>query len=206
MAYIRKTWVMGDKPTAAALNNLETGVQEGDAKASTNASTLAAQDADITTKTGNLATAQASALALQTAANTGITQIESSQNMCFARAENTGIGTLFTGYTIGYQRYTPLFSVNSDTGLTCLVAGTYFLICDAFLTNTNATLLWKKNGTNIGEIGRVYTNKTNPIGQRICGFSLAALAVGDAITFGVTRDSSIENTCEDLNAHLIKIA
>jgi hypothetical protein len=206
MAYIRKTWGMGDKPTAAALNNLETGVQESDAKASSNASALAAQDADITQKNANLSTAQTSALALQTAANAGITQIESSQNLCFARAASTGIGTLFTGYTIGYQRYTPLFSVDSDTGLTCLVAGTYLLICDAFLTNTDAVLRWLKNGALISEIARMYTNKTSPIGQRVCGYALATLAVGDVITFGITRSLSNENTCEDLNANLFRIA
>ncbi len=206
MAYNRKTWVMGDKPTAAALNNIETGVQEADAKTSSNALTLTAQTAEITAKTSALNTAQAGALALQSAANAGIAQIEASQDMCFARAANTGIGTLFTGYSIGYQRQTPLFSVDSANGLTCLVAGTYFLVCDAFLTNTDARVVWKKNAVNIGEIGRVYTNKSSAIGQRVCGFGLATLAVGDLITFGVTRDASIENTCEDLNANLFKIA
>ena len=205
MAFTRKIWKMGDKPTADALNNLETGVQEADGKATTNANTLSMQNTDLTTKTNNLTTANNSATSLKSAANTGITQIESSQNLCFARAANTGIGTLFTGYTIGYQRYTPLFSVNTDIGLTSLVAGTYFLLCDAFMTNTDATLRWMKNGVLIGEIARIYTDKTNAIGQRVCGFSMATFAVGDVITFGVIRNLSNENTCEDLNASLFKI-
>ena len=167
---------------------------------------MTASETVLTQRTSQLSSAQSAIQTLQSNTEAALALIETSEDMCHARATGTGTGTVLTGYSIGYQPYNNLFSVDSSGGLTCLRAGTYMLMCDAYLLNTDSTLRWLKNGAVIEEIARVFTNKTSPIGLRVMGFSLATLAAGDVITFDITRTSATTDTCSGLNANLFKIA
>jgi hypothetical protein len=206
MAYQRHVWNQGDRPTAGMFNNIEEGISAATAKGAAIANSIEGIDDRISQDVDELTALNSESWLVIGNRNVIIDQVEASQNVCFARGGNTASGTTFIGYEIGYQPYVNLFSADATGGLTCLVAGTFFVMANVFLKNTSAVLNLRKNGSTVEEIGRVQSNKSTPIGQRIMGFSLVTLAIGDVLSFAVSRSSSTVDTGEDLNFNLFKIA
>ena len=206
MAYARHTWTHGDQPTAALMNNIEDGIVGGTTTADEHAGGVAAQSAQVEELTEDRTEATSAMYALSGAAGDVRPQVEASQNIVFARGGATGSGTTFNGYGVYYQPYVNLFTANTTGGLTCLVAGTYLVQCDLFMKNTDATLNLRKNGSTVEGVARIQTNKSTAIGQRMMGMSLVTLAVGDVLSFAVSRSSATTDTGSDLNITLYKIA
>ena len=145
MAYQRKIWANGDQPTAAALNNIEAGITGAEAQDALIRGTIdgiedriGQDESDVIAETNEAQGFEDDWLAI---ANTK----RETQNICNAYGYSTGNLTAFEIYRIDYQPFVNLFFDDSVAkGLRCLVAGTYFVLVDVWLRNTDVTLNMRK--------------------------------------------------------------
>jgi hypothetical protein len=207
VAYQRKIWANGDQPTAAALNNIEAGITGAETQDAAIRTTISGIETRIGQDEVDIVGESEEALGF----SDDLTSIQNTrretQNICNAKSAQTGSGTTFDIYSVVYQPFVNLIAYDSVAkGLKCLVAGTYLVMVDVWLKNTDVTLNMRKNGSTVEDVVRLQTNKTTVIAQRVTGYSLVTLAVNDILNFAVSRSTSLYNTGYDLNIILYKIA